>query len=110
MARDDHTQPRPRDINFLMLAGWDVRRILTRVYRELVPPEGNEPYASLFRQLELGDTSASKAASTTFISLNYDTVIENALHQANVPWHYIMRERPSRAIPWASACSSHMAH
>jgi hypothetical protein len=72
-----------------MLAGWDVRRILTRVYRDLVPPEGNEPYASLFRQLQLGDTSASKAASTTFISLNYDTVLENALHQANVPWHYM---------------------
>ena len=88
MARDDHTQPRLRDIDFLMLTGWDVRRILTRVYRELVPPEANEPYASLFRKLELGDTSASKAASTTFISLNYDTVLENALHQANVRWHY----------------------
>jgi hypothetical protein len=54
----------------------------------VVSPESNEPYASLFRQLQLGDTSASKAASTTFISLNYDTVLENALHQANVPWHY----------------------
>ena len=89
IAREEHTLPQPRDIDFLMLAGWDVRRILTRVYCELVPPEANEPYASLFRQLELGDTSASKAASTTFISLNYDTVLENALHQANVPWHYM---------------------
>jgi hypothetical protein len=82
-ARSDQTLPNGPPLNVLLLAGWDIRRILTRIYGELEPPEDGGPYATLIDKLQLTEGSA-----TTFISLNYDTVLEHGLTRANIPWHY----------------------
>jgi hypothetical protein len=51
-ARSDQTLPRtPFDL--LMLAGWDIRRILTRIYGDIAPPTGSDPYKKFFERLEL---------------------------------------------------------
>ncbi len=82
-ARSDQTLP-PTPLDLLLLAGWDIRRILTRIYRDIAAPTGSDPYnKALFERLEL-----TKAKLATFISLNYDTVLEQALTRAEIPWHY----------------------
>lgn len=97
-ARADRTLPNGRQLDMLLLAGWDIRRILTRIYGELEPPEDGDPYATLIGKLLLTEGSAR-----TFISLNYDTVLEHALRRANITWHYphvpTHVERRSKGVP-----------
>lgn len=83
-ARADQTLPNGRQLDMLLLAGWDIRRILTRIYGELEPPEDGGPYATLIDKLRL----IEERSVTTFISLNYDTVLEHAFTRAKIPWHY----------------------
>jgi hypothetical protein len=82
-ARLDQTLPNGPPLDMLLLAGCDIRRILTRIYGELEPPEDGGPYAILIDKLRLTEGSA-----TTFISLNYDTVLEHGLTRAHTPWYY----------------------
>lgn len=82
-ARTDQTLPATHTLDLLMLAGWDIRRILTRIYGDIAPPMGSDPYEELFERLKL-----TKAKPATFISLKYDTVLEQALTRAKIPWHY----------------------
>ena len=91
-ARSDQTLPGTRP-DLLMLAGWDIRRILTRIYRDIAPPTGPDPYKELFESLKL-----KKPKPATFISLNYDTVLEQALTRDEIPWHY-------RRVPTNVPCS-----
>lgn len=80
--RTDKTIPTPADIDLLLVAGWDLRRLLSRVFDELTPPEIN-PYEALLTKYRI-----PKDDITTIVSLNYDTVLENALHQSGTQWHY----------------------
>lgn len=85
--RADPTLPNPQPVDVLLLAGWDIRRLLTRVYDNVAPPANGapDPYPRLFEWLGLGTAGG---LTTTIISLNYDTVLEHALTRAGIPWHY----------------------
>jgi hypothetical protein len=64
-----------------LLAGWDLRCLFSDVFGEVKPPVDENPYTRL-----LTNYSVSLNSNTTFISLNYDTVLEHGL--VSVPWHY----------------------
>lgn len=81
--RDEHTIPPPSEINLPLLAGWDLRRLLCQVYGEVASPERN------LYQLLIEEYKLAKDRSTTFISLNYDTILEKELTRAGLPWHYL---------------------
>lgn len=78
--RADRTIQTNANIDLLLLAGWDLRRLLSRAFDELVPPESNL-YEALLTKFNI-----PKDDTTTIISLNYDNVLENALN--GIPWHY----------------------
>lgn len=92
--REDRTQPSAAEMNLLLVAGWDLRRLLSRVYGQLSPPENDNRYEALLRKYEI-----TKDATTTFISLNYDTVLEDALHRASISWHYRYVSTESKREP-----------
>ena len=84
--RKYQTIPPSDSIDLLLLAGWDLRRLLSRVYDDLTPPQDtlhSDGRANRYRALldKLND-------SPIVISLNYDTVLEHALTEAEVCWHY----------------------
>ncbi len=88
--REDQTIPPSDRIDLLLLAGWDLRRLLSRVYDDLTPPHGTLPsydHANRYRAL-LDKFQIDKNDSRIFISLNYDTVLEHALNEAQILWHY----------------------
>jgi hypothetical protein len=80
--RRNHTRPRLSDINLWLLAGWDLRRLLARVYDEPVEPNGeHDSYGRIdWRHQGLGRCA--------FVSLNYDLVLESALTRSGVPCFY----------------------
>lgn len=82
-CREDQTIPPSKEIDLLLVAGWDLRRLLNRVYDELVQPAACNRYLAL-----LDKYGITKDQTTTLISLNYDTVLESALCHAGIPWHY----------------------
>jgi len=82
--RKDSTIPTPADIDLHLLAGWDLRRLLCQVYGEIVSPEKN-CYELLIERYKL----VKDSSTTTFISLNYDTILEQELTRADLPWHYL---------------------
>ena len=65
-----------------LLAGWDLRCLLSDVFGGVQRPLDENPYTQL-----MATYGISQDSNTTFISLNYDTVLECALD--NVPWHYM---------------------
>lgn len=81
--REDRTIPTPTDIDLHLLAGWDLRRLLCQVYGEVAAPRESNVYESLLTRYE-----TPAASTTTFISLNYDTILEKALTSASRSWHY----------------------
>ena len=101
-ARAEQTLAGSR-FDLLMLAGWDIRRILTRVYRDIAPPTGLDPYKVLFESLKL-----KKPKPATFISLNYDTVLEQALTREKSPGTTGAIKRLRRAARRVCASSSRM--
>jgi hypothetical protein len=78
--RRNHTRPRLSDINLWLLAGWDLRRLLARVYDELVEPNGEH---DSYGRIDWGHQGLGRCA---FVSLNYDLVLESALTRSGVPW------------------------
>ncbi|MBI2178915.1 MAG: SIR2 family protein, partial [Candidatus Tectomicrobia bacterium] len=82
--RQDHTiPPRWKDIDMSLLGGWDLRCLVSEVYRGAQPPSGNI-YQKLITKYE-----TQQDASTVFVSLNYDFVLEDALEQFLLSkWHY----------------------
>jgi hypothetical protein len=80
--RRNHTRPRLSDINLWLLAGWDLRRLLARVYDELVEPNGEH---DSYGRIDWGHQGLGRCA---FVSLNYDLVLESALTRSGVPWFY----------------------
>jgi len=88
--REDQTIPPSDEIDLLLLAGWDLRRLLSRVFEDLVPPRATLPsddHANRYKAL-LETFDIATDDSTIFISLNYDTVLEHALNEARIRWHY----------------------
>lgn len=65
-----------------LLAGWDLRCLFSDVFGGVHRPLDENPYTQLMTTYGIFHDS-----NTTFISLNYDTVLECALD--NVPWHYL---------------------
>ena len=87
--REDRTIPPSDRIDLLVLAGWDLLRLLSRVYDDLVPPQDTLPtygHANRYKAL-LDKFDIAGDDSTILISLNYDTVLEDALTKAEVRWH-----------------------
>jgi hypothetical protein len=82
--REDHTITQQTEIDLHLLAGWDLRKLLCRVYGETAAPVERNAYESLISKYGL-----PKDSTTTFISLNYDTILEKELTRAGVPWHYL---------------------
>jgi hypothetical protein len=75
--------PPQTEIDLHLLAGWDLRRLLCRVYGEVASSERN------FYEMLIEKYKLAKDSSTTFISLNYDTILEKELTRASLPWHYL---------------------
>ena len=88
--REDQTIPPPRSIDLLLLAGWDLRRLLSRVFDNFAPPQDSlRSYDHANRYKALLETfGIARDDSTILISLNYDTVLEHALNEARIRWHY----------------------
>lgn len=82
--REDRTIPMPTDIDMSLLAGWDLRRLLSRIYGEVDAPHDGNVYESLLKNRDI-----PKDCTTTFISLNYDFIVEDALTRAGLPWYYV---------------------
>lgn len=80
--RRNYTQPRPNDIDLWLVAGWDLRRLLARVYDELAEPNGEH---NSYGRIAWGHQRLGRCA---FVSLNYDLVLESALTRSGVPWFY----------------------
>lgn len=81
--REDRMIPTPTDIDLSLVTGWDLRRLLSRIYGEVDAPNDRKVYELLLKNREI-----PKDSTTTFISLNYDTVLEHALQRACLDWHY----------------------
>jgi len=81
--RDNRAIPLQTDIDLHLLAGWDLRRLLCRVYGETAASAKHNAYKALIDTYEISE------GNTTFISLNYDTILEKELIRAKVPWHYL---------------------
>jgi hypothetical protein len=87
--RQDRTLPSRLDgIDMSKLAGWDLRRLLSRIFREIQAPVGSNVYRQLMEKYHIQNNS-----TTTFVSLNYDVVLEHALERASssttsFPWFY----------------------
>ncbi|MBI5136091.1 MAG: SRPBCC domain-containing protein [Nitrospirae bacterium] len=83
--RTDRTIPTPTDIDLQLLAGWDLRNLLSAVYGGALEIPDNEinVHKRLIDSFKLPDDEA-----LTFISLNYDTVLERELKRADLDWHY----------------------
>ena len=82
--------PATGSIDLLLLAGWDLRRLLSRVFDNFVPPQDSlrsHDHANRYKAL-LETFDIDTDDSTIFISLNYDTVLEHALNEARIRWHY----------------------
>lgn len=96
--RAERTMPALAEVDLLLVAGWDLRRLLGRIFDELTPPDSGL-YAAL-----LINYNISHDSTTTIININYDTVLEDALHRNGIPWHYgyvdttIQREASSLRI------------
>ena len=82
--RADRTIPVPNDIDrkLHLLAGWDLRRLVSEIYGAIKPPAVNI-YDSLLDEYDI-----LRNRATIFISLNYDLVLEHALNRVNTPWYY----------------------
>jgi SIR2-like domain len=81
--RGNRMIPVPKEINLYLLAGWDLRRLVSEIYGAVNAPAGLNLYDSL-----LENRNIPPDGTTTFISLNYDLVLEDALTNAHVPWYY----------------------
>lgn len=81
--RADRTLPTLADVDLLLVAGWDLRRLLGRVFDELTPPDLNV-YAALLKKYDI----TCDSTTMTIININYDTVLEDALSKNGTPWHY----------------------
>ncbi|TAK01183.1 MAG: hypothetical protein EPO39_14640 [Candidatus Manganitrophaceae bacterium] len=80
--RKDQTIPAALDeIDLALLAGWDLRRLLNEIYGCISSPSENI-YQRFLKKFNIPSDN-----TTTFISLNYDTVLEHALDQVNTPDH-----------------------
>lgn len=82
--RTDRTIPVPNEIDqkLNLLAGWDLRRLVSEIYGAVDAPADRNVYHLLLRnKIPRDDT-------ITFISLNYDLVLEHALTHATAPWYY----------------------
>jgi SIR2-like domain len=79
------TIPVPNEIDqkLNLLAGWDLRRLVSEIYGAVDAPGDRNIYDLLLTKYKIlpDDT-------TTFISLNYDLVLEHALTHATAPWYY----------------------
>jgi hypothetical protein len=75
--------PVPRDLNLHLLVGWDLRRLVSEIYGAVDPPADLNVYNLLLRNYDIPPDD-----TTTFISLNYDLVLEDALTRASRPWYY----------------------
>lgn len=82
--REQKTIPTPLErIDMTLLAGWDLRLLLSDVYRGVTAPSQN-----VFQQF-IENHGISCDGNTTFISLNYDTVLEYALSNIDgCRWFY----------------------
>jgi hypothetical protein len=81
--RQDRTFPPSHVIDMPLLAGWDLRRLLCQVYGEIAAPSESNFYKLLMTEYGIPENG-----TTTFISLNYDMILEKALACAGLPWHY----------------------
>jgi hypothetical protein len=68
--RKDRTTPVPNEIDLHLLAGWDLRRLVSEIYGAVDAPADLNVYDRLLLQKIPSD------GTTTFISLNYDLVLE----------------------------------
>lgn len=79
--RKHRTIPEPNEIDLHLLAGWDLRRLVSEIYGTVDPPRDPNLYKLLLTRIPRDD-------KITFISLNYDLVLEDALTRASAPWYY----------------------
>jgi hypothetical protein len=79
--RKDRTTPAPNEIDLHLLAGWDLRRLVSEIYGAVHAPADLNVYKLLLQKIPPEGT-------ITFISLNYDLVLEDALTKARAPWYY----------------------
>lgn len=82
--RENREIPPQTEVDLHLLAGWDLRRLLCLVYGNADAPSKRNAYKSLIDTYKISEDS-----TTTFISLNYDTILEKELTRAGVPWHYL---------------------
>ena len=97
--RQDRTiPPQWNDIDMSLLGGWDLRCLVSEVYRAAQPSSEVNNYKKLMCKYEIRPD-----ASTVFVSLNYDFVLEHALEQF-LPsgWYYphvqTQVERPAGGV------------
>ena len=81
--RKHRTIPAPNEIDLHLLAGWDLRRLVSEIYGAVDAPADLNVY-----KLLLKNHNIPRDDTTTFISLNYDLVLEDALTRASRPWYY----------------------
>jgi hypothetical protein len=82
--RQDRTLPSEK-IDMTLLAGWDLRRLLYRVFQEVQAPDAPNVYQRLLKRY-----GVPRDGTTAFISFNYDTILEHALSQPDpCPWFYV---------------------
>lgn len=80
--RKHRTIPAPDEMDLHLLAGWDLRRLVSEIYGAADAPNDLNLYNLLLTN-KIPPNSA-----ITFISLNYDLVLEHALSGARAPWYY----------------------
>lgn len=81
--REDRTIPAPNEINLNLLAGWELRCLVSEIYGAVDAPGDRNVYDMLLTKYKI-----PRDDTTTFISLNYDLVLEHALTRATAPWYY----------------------
>lgn len=77
--REDRTIPAPNEIDLNLLAGWELRCLVSEIYGAVDAPGDPNVYNLLLMKIP---------QDTTVISLNYDLVLEHALTHATAPWYY----------------------
>jgi len=83
--REDRAIPVPNEIDpkLNLIAGWDLGRLVSEIYGAVDAPGDPKVYNLLLTKYEI-----PRDGNTTFISLNYDLVLEDALTRATAPWYY----------------------
>ncbi|MEC4685096.1 MAG: SIR2 family protein [Nitrospirota bacterium] len=83
-SNDFTIPPDSSKIDLFLIAGWELRALLSEIYRNCRLENGRNVYKNFMKAFEI-----NKSEGTVFISLNYDTILEKALNSiVKDSWHY----------------------